>query len=144
MGACIFPVLHSPGQRVGPWGPSSYVNCESHFSSPRTMCKWWCSCFPCCPCCPGSTFSGGWATWQMPTGAATKMEKHKTENASMQMPVTWLRDTINGLQSDETPYHFIACGCKQGQGFLRARFYSQRPFTLQTEAKGHPLHSDAA
>src|SRR4029077_6816477 len=84
----------------------------------RTMCKWWCSCFPCCPC-PGSTFSGSCATCQTPTGAATRKERHKIENASTQMPVARLGDTIYSLPSDQAPYHFISYAWKRRHSFPR-------------------------
>src|SRR5260370_24121237 len=51
--------------------------------------------------------------------AATKIEKHKTENARMQMPGTRLGDTIYRLRSGQAPYHFILCGWKQRQSFSR-------------------------
>jgi len=63
--------------------------------------------------------------------AATKMEKHKAENASMQMPVIRLQDTINGLQSDETRYDFIPYVWIQGQSFSRTKLCPKQTFNLR-------------
>jgi hypothetical protein len=57
------------------------------------------------------------ATWQMPAGDVTRIEKHKTENARMQMPGSRLGDTIYSLRSGQAPHHFISYVWKQRQSF---------------------------
>jgi hypothetical protein len=112
MGACIFPVVHSPGQWLGPCGPSSYVKVGSHFSSPRGRCKWWWSCCPCCAGWPGSAFSGGCATWRAPAGTTTNIENPRTPNASTEVLVARLKDMSGPQQSCRSHSALILCSSK--------------------------------